>query len=226
MLAQALQDAGVRLFNSAAAIAACDDKGETARRLAKVGLPMPKTILAPKVFEGNAVKNNTFIEMLVETLGFPLVAKERFGSQGAQITKIDNWKQLTAYYAAMCTRPILFQQHIPQQEMQDVRVNVVGGKVIASIARTADAGVFAANVAAGGKAVLFEPNEQQKQLAVKCADCLGLDFAGVDLLLSPQEALVLEVNSNPQTMATEEATGISVADAIIEHIMMVMKINS
>ena len=65
----------------------------------------------------------------------------------------------------------------------------------------------------------FEPTKRQQELAVRCCDIIGLDFAGVDLLFGEEEEpLVCEVNSNAHFKNIYECTGVDAADAILRHI--------
>ena len=47
---------------------------------------------------------------------------------------------------------------------------------------------------------------------------MGLSVAGVDLIQSNRGPLVLEVNSSPGLEGIEKATGIDVADEIIQYL--------
>ena len=47
---------------------------------------------------------------------------------------------------------------------------------------------------------------------------MGLNVAGVDILRSDREPLVMEVNSSPGLKGIEEATGVNLAGKIIEFI--------
>ena len=53
-------------------------------------------------------------------------------------------------------------------------------------------------------------------MAVRSAEIMGLNVAGVDLIRSDQGPLVLEVNSSPGLQGIEKATGKDVAIMIIE----------
>ena len=60
--------------------------------------------------------------------------------------------------------------------------------------------------------------EQEKDSAIKAAKVLGLSVAGVDLIQSNRGPLVLEVNSSPGLEGIEKASGVDVADKIIEYL--------
>ena len=58
--------------------------------------------------------------------------------------------------------------------------------------------------------------DEEKESAVRSAKVLGLQVAGVDLIQSDRGPLVLEVNSSPGLEGIERASGIDVAEKIIE----------
>ena len=84
--------------------------------------------------------------------------------------------------------------------------------------RKAKPGEFRSNVHLGGSVENYELNEQEKESAIKAAKVLGLSVAGVDLIQSNRGPLVLEVNSSPGLEGIEKASGIDVADKIIEYL--------
>jgi ribosomal protein S6--L-glutamate ligase len=53
---------------------------------------------------------------------------------------------------------------------------------------------------------------------VRAAKALGLNVAGVDLLQSEEGPMVLEVNSSPGLEGIENASGVDIADLIVEYI--------
>ena len=60
--------------------------------------------------------------------------------------------------------------------------------------------------------------DEEKDSAVRSAKVLGLHVAGVDLIQSNRGPLVLEVNSSPGLEGIERASGIDVAEKIIEYL--------
>ena len=63
-----------------------------------------------------------------------------------------------------------------------------------------------------------ELSEDQSEIAVRAAETLGLDIAGVDMLDSSRGPLVLEVNSSPGLEGIEKATRVNVAGKVAEHL--------
>lgn len=222
-LAYALEGAGVRLFNSAAAIEKCDDKAITHEVLSAGGVAMPKTITAPLTFEGVGYPDKSFFKKAGEMLGYPLVVKERFGSFGKQVYLARNFEELCGIVDRCAPRGMILQELVKNSYGRDVRINVVGGKCIAAMYREAKEGDFRANVTNGGSMREYLPSEEEKAVAIKCCELLGADFAGVDLLFGENGPLVCEVNSNAHLKNIMAATGVNVADEIYRYIKRVKR---
>lgn len=219
-LARYLEQQGYPVFNSSAAIATCDDKALTHLALMNAGIPMPRTILAPKTFDNIGYTNLNFITEVANRLGFPMVMKECFGSFGQQVYLAKDMEELKALVTRIGTKPMLFQEFIASSAGRDIRLQVVGGKVIASMYRYSENGDFRANLTIGGKMQPYEPTTEQCELAILCCEHIGLDYAGVDMLFGENgETYVCEVNSNAHFKNIYECTGVNAADAIIDHIM-------
>ncbi len=214
-LARALESAGVSVYNSAAAVALCDDKSETHRVLAEHAIPMPKTLLAPMTYVEVAEPIEPFLNAAERELGFPLVVKECFGSLGEQVYLAKTREQLHAFAYGMRHRPFLLQEFIRETTGEDKRLYVVGERVVAAMKRV-NSSDFRANIAHGGQAFAYAPTSEEETLAVRCCRLLGLHFGGVDLL---QGGLVCEVNSNAQMAGIVSCTGVDVAGAIVEEVL-------
>ena len=218
-LAYYLEQLGYPVFNRAGAIEICDDKSLTHLTLMKEGIPMPRTLIAPKTFDNIGYTNYHFLEKAAERLGYPMVVKECFGSFGQQVYLAHDFDTLTEQVKTIGTRPMLFQQYIPSSYGRDIRLQVVGDKVIASMLRYSDHGDFRANLSIGGKMKPYVPTKQQSELALNCCTIIGLDFAGVDMLFDENgKMLVCEVNSNAHFKNIYDCTGVNAADEILKHI--------
>ena len=215
-LAKTLEAAGMKLFNSASAIELCDDKSLTHIALMN-RVPQPKTVLIPLTFPRVGYTDCTFLEKIADYLGFPFVIKQCFGSFGAGVYLAGNMEEAKAALMKTAGGAAIAQQYIASSFARDIRAYVVGDKVAAAMLRHNESGDFRANVAQGGKADAYALNEAQAALAVKTAQILGCTFAGVDLLFGENgEMTVCEVNSNAHFAGISAATGVNIADKIIE----------
>jgi ribosomal protein S6--L-glutamate ligase len=107
------------------------------------------------------------------------------------------------------------QEFIKEAGGNDIRALVVGGKVVASMMRLGRIGDFRANLHCGGKAQPVVLSDEEARTALRSAEVLGLNVAGVDLLRSSRGPVVIEVNSSPGLEGMEQASGADVAGAII-----------
>ena len=97
----------------------------------------------------------------------------------------------------------------------DVRLEVVGGRVVTAMRRS-NKNDFRSNITNGGVAEAYTPTEQEARLAVDACKALGLTFGGVDIM---QGNTVCEVNSNAHIINIMQTTGVDVAPLIFEEIL-------
>lgn len=220
-LASRLESTGVPIFNSAEAILLCDNKNLTALALdGKV--KTPKTIIVPKTFDGVGYTDYSFVDKAIDILGLPFVIKAAYGSFGYNVYLANTRDEAIAVLDKLGSRDCLFQQFISESRGRDVRINIVGGREVASMLRRNE-NDFRSNITSGGKSSPYSPDSEQVTAAVRACEALGLHFAGVDVLFGKDGPIVCEVNSNPHYVSTYECTGINVGDYIFEHIISTVK---
>ena len=205
----------VPVFNAPQAIEACDNKIITAEKLMQAGVKTPKTLIAPKTFEGVGYDAELLFKA-EEFLKYPFVIKEAYGSFGKQVYLANNRLQAQEILQKIGYKDCLFQEFISQSAGRDIRVNVVGGKVICAMKRYNE-NDFRSNISGGGSAERVVLTSAQEQIAISACNALGLDFAGVDVLYA-DEPLVCEVNSNPSFQSTIDCTGVDLSGYILEYI--------
>lgn len=214
LLASWMEEQGVPVFNSAECIALCDDKRKMHLAFAKAGIPTPQTVLAPMTFSGIGFTNYDFLSPIEEKLGYPMIVKEGYGSFGAQVYLAANREELFEIIESCSSTELLFQEYIEESRGRDIRLQVVGDRVVGSMYRysTTD---FRANISAGGSMRPCEPSKEEQTLAIQAARAVGADFAGVDLLFSKNGPLVCEVNSNAHFKNLMDCTGVDTAFEIL-----------
>ncbi len=217
ILARYLELSGIPVYNSSRSIEVCDDKRKTYLALLEAGIPVPRTISGPMTYENVGFPALDFLESLEDGLGYPLIAKEAFGSFGEQVYMAENREDLERILKAIERKPFLLQQYISASRGQDLRLQVVGDQVVAAMRRYSD-NDFRANITNGGHMEGYEPEETACLLAVQACQAVGCDFAGVDLLFQEDGFLVCEVNSNAHFKNLYDCTGIDTADYIMEYI--------
>lgn len=217
-LAKMLEAEGFRVFNSASAIEICDDKALTFIKLKTTNIKMPKTYVAPMTFD-KKYKDYTFLLQLENSLGYPMIIKENQGSFGAQVYLAENYSQAVQKIEEIGHCEFIMQEYIESSKGRDVRIQVVGDRVVTAMERTNE-NDFRANVTNGGKMKQYEPTEKQAEMAIEVCKHLNLDFAGVDIMFGENdEPILCEVNSNAHFKNIFDCTGVNVAEAIIKYIL-------
>jgi len=220
ILAGMLEDIGFKVFNSKAGIENCDNKAITYRKLSTKGVPTPKTIVAPLTFEGVGYNDLSFLEEAGNILGYPFVIKELYGSFGQQVSLVNNYEEAKNVIKDIGSKGFLMQEFIKSTCGKDLRINVVGGKVIATMLRENLHGDFRSNITNGGEMWNYHENKEEGDIAVKAVEALGLDFSGVDVMFGPDgHPLICEVNSNPHFRSTFLSTGVNMAEEILDYIV-------
>ncbi|MES2490927.1 MAG: 30S ribosomal protein S6--L-glutamate ligase [Pseudomonadota bacterium] len=203
---------GVYSLNESVAISRSRDKLRALQLLARKGVGLPVT--------GFAHSPDDTRDLINLVGGAPMVVKLTEGTQGVGVvlcetdkaaeSVIEAFRNLDAYF--------LVQQFIEEARGSDLRCFVIGGKVVAAMKRQAKPGEFRSNLHRGGTATEVELTAKERSTAIRAAKIMGLNVAGVDLLRTDKGPQVLEVNSSPGLEGIEAASGIDIADQIIEFI--------
>ena len=216
-LAKRLEKLGLKLFNSAESIEICDSKALTAEALeGKVATPM--TIIAPKTFEGVGYNNLDFLENATRVLGLPMIIKEAYGSFGAQVYLAKTLDEAKKIVDAIGHKEFIMQEFIEESVGRDMRVNVVGGRVVSAMERYNE-NDFRSNITNGGSMRKIEITKEIENASLIACEEIGLDFAGVDVLFGKEGPIVCEVNSNPHFKSSLECTGVDMSEEILDYIV-------
>lgn len=207
---RALEENGALVVNRLDALLAAQDKFRTSRLLARAGVPTPPVAVAQSV--------EVAARMLKE-LG-EAVVKPLAGSLGDGVERIRADEAGRTLLQERISREgaVYLQAYIPHPG-QDARVFVVGGRARAAIVRHAPPGEWRTNLGGGGQAEAIALSPSLAAAAEAAALAVGLDYAGVDLVLGRVGAWVIEVNGNPSWRGILEATGLDMAEDIADHVL-------
>lgn len=221
-----LDKLGLPLFNGMEGVLDCDDKMLTYLSLEGTGIPMPKTLAGLCCFSFKEEIKEGSLQRIEKELSYPIVVKESFGSLGQGVYLVKDRIDLLDLMNKLKCRPHLFQEYISDSYGKDVRVIVVGNKVLGGMLRTSN-GDFRSNLGAGGKGDKYELSVEMKEVALKVAFALKLDYCGIDFLLKKDGNFVLcEVNSNAFFSGFEKVTGVNVAKEYAEYIIKKLQKNN
>lgn len=209
-----LEHLGIYVCNGANAIEIVKDKMHMHQVLAHSRLPTPKTMLAKYPID---------VKIVAREIGFPLIIKNVTGSFGNGIYLCETEEKFTDIIELVYTNNekanIIIQEFIKDSRGKDLRVFVLGGKVIGCMQRSSDVS-FKANFSRGGKVAPFEVTPEIEWLSTEAAKLVNLDIAGVDLLFDGDGFKICEANSAPDFKGLEQVVGRHIAEDIMDYIQI------
>jgi ribosomal protein S6--L-glutamate ligase len=189
------------------------DKRTALQYLAANRLPVPNSVFT-------ASPEN--VESSLRTLGeqYPIVIKTLNSTQGMGVIlgESKGASQSIAEAFIRLREEILLQKFVEESKGKDVRVFIVGGKVIATMERSAQNGEFRSNLHRGALSHKIKITKEEEEISLRAAQLMGLQIAGVDILRSNAGPVILEVNASPGLEGIEGTTGVDIAGQIIKFV--------
>jgi ribosomal protein S6--L-glutamate ligase len=214
-IVSSLEKHSICVVNSRQSINICTDKYRTSLRLADYGIKQPKTVL---------VNNPEKAVLAFDKLDtkFPVIMKTLRGSKGVGVLFVESEKSLDSIVQLIYKQDedtdLLLQEYIPTD--YDVRVLVLGGKVLATMKRPVIEGDFRSNVSQGSKPEKIKLTEIEIEASLLAAKAVNGLWTAVDFIPSKNREkdppFVIEVNSSPGTEGIEEASGQNISKEIIQ----------
>lgn len=214
-----LQLLDIPVVNHYLPIVRAKNKVRTLQILSHQGIPIPKTVV---------IHSLEYLDSAITKIGqFPLIMKTPLGSQGMGVSIVESKRSLLSMLDLIKMNfrhnQIIIQEYVKEAKGKDIRVFIVGGRIIAAMERKAHRGEFRSNFHRGGSIALADISEEETKMAILAVSAIGLDIAGVDIIRTAEGSKVLEVNSNPGLEGITKATKIPVAEHIIRFAEKVVK---
>ena len=213
---------GVPWVNSREQVLRSRYKGETLARLSRAGLPTPKTVVVSDPTDESTLR------AAFDRFDPPVVVKPNSATRGVGVTKVadlDSFLGVCDYldlvhdYRATGDRSFLVQEYI--RGARDYRAMVVDGTCVGAVERRlsdadpagghdsdgqsgAQTDRWKHNVHRGAEATGVDLSRELRDLAESAAAALGVDWLGVDLLVTGDRAVVNETNARPTIDAAEK----------------------
>lgn len=218
-LCKKLEMLGFKVFNNSECIKNCDNKAITYQILEQNGIAIPQTFILPLMFFYKKEYIIGFVDKIVSELSFPLIAKKWFGSEGQQVFLLNNKEEIFDLIEKEKGKELLFQHYYKECKGTDIRINIVGNEIVASMKRKSVNGDFRSNLSNGGTAEKYSPTKEEQEIALSSSKALNCDFCGVDIMQTNDGPVVCEVNSNAHLLNIYKVTGTNVAKKILEYIV-------
>jgi ribosomal protein S6--L-glutamate ligase len=194
---------GVPWVNDRDAILTSRNKAGVIARLARAGVPIPKTVLV-----SNPVGETELVDVFSQ-FDPPVVVKPNSTTRGTGVVKVadrDSFLGVADYLGLIHENPatgdrsFLVQEFIPAAT--DYRAMCIDGEYAGAVERRLPdaaraAGKWKHNVHRGAEATGVDLAEDLRTLAERTAQLLDIPWLGVDLLVTDDRAVVSETNARP-----------------------------
>jgi ribosomal protein S6--L-glutamate ligase len=206
------QEMDVFCANTAHGIANSRDKLRSLQILSRHHIGIPRTTFV--------VDKKDVMPAIKRVGGAPVVIKLIEGTQGIGVLLAESTQSAAAIIELLQSQKqnVLVQKFVAESKGKDIRAFVVGDRVVAAMRRTAEGQEFRSNVHRGGSAQAVDLPDEYRETAVRAAQILGLQVAGVDMLEGAGGPQIMEVNSSPGLEGIETCTELDVAGAVIDYI--------
>ncbi|WKZ29705.1 MAG: RimK family alpha-L-glutamate ligase [Candidatus Dojkabacteria bacterium] len=178
-------------------------------KASSTGFPYPKSF---------AVVSLPMMRQMLSHLSYPIIVKVTESSKGKGVFKFSSLQEIEEFfrYEGHKVKECMFQEVIDYRG--DIRVFVVGDKVLGAMRREPQTGQWKGNVAQGADAYPVEISEEIKKMAVDVVKLQKSEIIGVDIMMPSKGPVIIEANRAPQFKGFEAATGVNVAGEIISYI--------
>jgi len=207
-----LENAGIRIVNSPLTIERSVDKYYTLTIMEDAGLPILPTIVTERFDDALAAFHE---------LGGDVVVKPLFGAEGRGMVRVtDSDSAFRVFKALELGNYIYYLQQFVPHNCEDIRVFVIDGEVAAAMLRRGKD--WKTNIANGATATPLVLDATLREMSIEAARLLGAFYVGVDILpLERGGYALIEVNGIPGWQGLQSATGIDLAELLIDHILKV-----
>ncbi len=203
-----LENAGVRVMNNYKTSLIANDKWETYLLAKRLNIRVMPTYRCVEEIDEKA---------------FPYVVKSRAGHGGSEVFWAENMSELIAVKERLDKDKIPFIIQSPSTTLgKDMRVYVMGGKIIEGILRS-NPNSFKSNFSLGGTATKFAVCEKQIEVVNKLCDYLKCDYVGVDFIIDNGEWILNEIEDVVGSRMLYETTDFDVAKEYANYIVSVLK---
>ena len=213
-----LNDLGIPTVNTVEVAEACGDKIATSTALAKANVAQPRTVVA--------FTPESALEA-IETMGYPVVMKPVVGSWGRLLAKINDRDAAEAILEhkdilGSYQHSIFYLQEFISKPGRDIRVFVIGDKVITAIYRISPHWIT--NTARGGVGEICKITPELEDICARSARAVGGGLLAVDILEHPDRGyLVNEINHTLEFHTAQPTSGIDIAGMIVEYVLEVAR---
>lgn len=215
LLSKQLEMMGVRVYNNAKVARICNDKAMTYQYVSKAGVTMVDSIFCKNEFIKYRItddKSNVIVKAVAGHGGNQVVLLEHPTEEGVQKMK-----------EIMGPEDVVIQP-LTGSKHQDLRVYVIGKKIIAAILRTAVTG-FKSNFSLGGEVSVYQLKEEEIKVVERIIDLFDFGLVGIDFIIGDQGELIFnEIEDVVGARMLYQCTDINIVNLYLKYILEDMKL--
>lgn len=201
-----LENKCVKLINSYSGMKSVRDKYETHKLVNKLKLLQPKVLFS-----------NSDFDSISNLLTVPFVMKDNTGAKGTNVYLVENKEQFDKIKEECVDVSFIYQQYIKEAKGSDIRLYIVGDRVVGCINRKSLTDDFRANISLGGVGEKIDVPNEIKEQALLIAKKLNLEICSVDYLKAGDQYYFCEANGNASFSAFIK-NGYKMQDIFMEYI--------
>lgn len=200
-----LESKGIRVFNSAKVTKIVNNKKETYEELKGIVPFMP------------------IVSEVEEMDSFPYVVKSVDGHGGNEVFMVENEEDKNNATQALKNKEYIAQA-CASDLGKDVRVYVIGNKIVAAMLRTSAEG-FKSNYSLGGSVQRYKLNDNEKEMVRRIMKKLPMDYGAIDFIFHNNAAVFNEIEDAAGARMLYENTDIDIVQLFVNYIAKELSLN-
>lgn len=190
-IAQKFEEKGVRVFNPSSLSFLANDKQACYEFMSKNGIEI----------------------MPINYKKYPLVVKPKNGKGGLGVRLIESGE--------IPQDDNLVYQKVASDRGKDLRVWLIGNKIIASILRQSKDD-FRSNFCLGGSATVYNLSTEEKELVLKIASLIKYDYIGIDFVFNNGKIVFNEIEDTVGARMVYSVTNIDILKEYCDYIKSII----
>lgn len=207
-IAEMLEQKDVRVFNRSSVTKIANDKAKTYEYLRDV-VPF-----MPVIYDGEKIVSKKHQDK--KDFEYPYIIKSCAGHGGSQVFMVENDEQKKEVLKRLENEKYI-KQEVCSDLGKDVRVYILGNKIVESILRTSTES-FKSNYSLGGNVEKYVLNEDEKEMVQAITKKLPLDYAGIDFTFHNGRAVFNEIEDAVGARMLYEVSDIDIVEFFVEYI--------
>lgn len=211
LLTKHLEDMDIKVFNNSKVANICNDKAKTYQYISRLSIP---------IIDTNFIKSE-YLNQAIEDISEARIIKGVSGHGGNQVYLL-NPKDKKIHKQDLISNlknSDLVVQPLVGNKNQDLRVYVIGKKIIAAILRTAKRG-FKSNFSLGGQVRTYDLSEKEINLITPIINEFDFGLVGIDFLINDDGSLVFnEIEDVVGSRMLYQCTDINIVSLYLKYII-------